>query len=83
MLEAFRYSVDKWSTLFKKKAKKKKIPQLIVEENQPETDPSGKSLSNSRLQSTTGPPVPMRSLDCRLTEVEKWIENINDTLLKL
>lgn len=31
------------------------------------TDPSGKSLSNKRLQSTTGPPVPMRSLDWRLT----------------
>lgn len=31
------------------------------------THPSGRSLSNSRLQSTTGPPVPIRSLDCRLT----------------
>lgn len=31
------------------------------------TDPSGKSLSKRRLQSTTGPPVPMRSLDWRLT----------------
>ena len=31
------------------------------------TDPSGRSLSKRRLQSTTGPPVPMRSLDCRLT----------------
>lgn len=31
------------------------------------THPSGRSLSNRRLQSTTGPPVPIRSLDCRLT----------------
>jgi len=29
--------------------------------------PSGKSLSNNRLQSTTCPPVPIRSLDWRLT----------------
>lgn len=31
------------------------------------TDPSGRSLSKRRLQSTTGPPVPIRSLDWRLT----------------
>lgn len=31
------------------------------------TYPSGKSLSNKRLQSTTCPPVPIRSLDWRLT----------------
>lgn len=31
------------------------------------TYPSGRSLSNRRLQSTTGPPVPILSLDWRLT----------------
>lgn len=31
------------------------------------TDPSGRSLSKRRLQSTTGPPDPIRSLDWRLT----------------
>lgn len=45
--------------------------------------PSGKSLSNNRLQSTTCPPVPIRSLDWRLTIrrikelLKMWHLNVN------
>lgn len=44
-----------------------KAPSEMIRDFPKLTHPSGRSLSNSRLQSTTGPPVPIRSLDCRLT----------------
>ncbi len=45
----------------------KKAPSEMIRDFPKLTHPSGRSLSNSRLQSTTGPPVPIRSRDCRLT----------------